>query len=144
MTDTDTTVPEGTIAEVTAWVGGDPARAAVALDAEQASDSPRKSLVAALDQIANPPADTPDTVLDAALADDDRWIPDGWEPSYEGEELPRKSDNTLSEPAALTDERAAGLYGIGTEHVAHYADGEWVEYDVDPTTGQAIVGESAE
>lgn len=41
--------PDGTVDEVRAWVAGDPARARAALDAEQASDKPRSTLVTELE-----------------------------------------------------------------------------------------------
>lgn len=44
-------LPDGTVDEVVAWVGNDQARAQLALDAEQAKDSPRKTAVAALEQV---------------------------------------------------------------------------------------------
>ena len=43
--------PAGSAKQVLAWVDGDPARAAVALDAELARDKPRRSVVAALEEI---------------------------------------------------------------------------------------------
>jgi hypothetical protein len=43
---------EGTAAEALAWVGDDTARAAVALDAEQAKDKPRSTLVKQLEKLA--------------------------------------------------------------------------------------------
>jgi hypothetical protein len=46
-------VPDGTIAVVLDWVGGDPARAARALQSEQArGEQARKTLVADLEQLA--------------------------------------------------------------------------------------------
>jgi len=50
--DGDLAVPAGTVAEVLAWVGGDPARAARALDVERARPSPRSSLVDQLTPLA--------------------------------------------------------------------------------------------
>ena len=50
-------VPEGTVAEVLAWVGDDPARARAAADAENESDSPRQSL---LDGLAEAEAGSPE------------------------------------------------------------------------------------
>jgi hypothetical protein len=44
--------PRGTIAEVLAWVGGDPDRAEVALAAEIGGTAPRKTLIGKLDEIA--------------------------------------------------------------------------------------------
>ncbi|MBR8638593.1 hypothetical protein KEF29_03085 [Streptomyces tuirus] len=44
---------EGTAKEVLAWVGDDPDRAAEALEAEQAKDSPRSTLVKTLQKIAD-------------------------------------------------------------------------------------------
>lgn len=41
-------VPAGTVDDVLAWVGGDPARAAAALEAETSAPSPRSSLVGRL------------------------------------------------------------------------------------------------
>ena len=43
-------VPEGTAAEILEWVGDDPQRARAALEAEQASSSPRVTLVATLER----------------------------------------------------------------------------------------------
>jgi hypothetical protein len=45
-------VPDGTIDEVMAWVGTDPARARQALDAENAKPSPRSTLVSQLEPLA--------------------------------------------------------------------------------------------
>ncbi|RPE27286.1 hypothetical protein [Kitasatospora cineracea] len=44
---------DGTIANLVAWVGDDPARAQAALVAEQAKDNPRDTAVKALTKIAN-------------------------------------------------------------------------------------------
>jgi hypothetical protein len=44
-------VPDGTTAEVLAWVGDDKARAQAALDKENADDSPRKGLTGELEQM---------------------------------------------------------------------------------------------
>lgn len=44
-TDDDEPVPDGTIADILAWVGDDPARTARALAAELDRPSPRKTLV---------------------------------------------------------------------------------------------------
>jgi hypothetical protein len=43
--------PAGTAEQVLAWVGDDPQRAAAALDAEKASEKPRKGLVSALEPL---------------------------------------------------------------------------------------------
>lgn len=43
-------VPEGTVKEVLAWVGDDKDKAQRALDAENATGDPRKSLVAELEE----------------------------------------------------------------------------------------------
>lgn len=53
--------PDGKVDDVVAWVDGDPARAAVALEAERAGKA-RKSLIDALEQLttpADPPASDP-------------------------------------------------------------------------------------
>lgn len=42
--------PDGTVADVQAWVGDDPRRAEAALKAEQKRDTPRSTLVGALEQ----------------------------------------------------------------------------------------------
>lgn len=47
----ETTVPTGSIAAIEKWVGEDKDRAAHALAAEQASDSPRSTLVDALNKL---------------------------------------------------------------------------------------------
>lgn len=44
-------VPKGTTAEVLEWVGSDKAKAQRALDAEEATDKPRKTLVGELKEI---------------------------------------------------------------------------------------------
>jgi hypothetical protein len=44
---------DGTAADVLAWVGEDPERAAEALEAEQAKDKPRSTLVKQLEKLAN-------------------------------------------------------------------------------------------
>jgi hypothetical protein len=44
-------VPDGTIAEVLDWVGDDSDRAVAALEAEEARDQPRSTLVAALEKV---------------------------------------------------------------------------------------------
>lgn len=44
-------VPDGTTAEVLAWVGDDEARAQAALDKENADESPRKGLTSELEKI---------------------------------------------------------------------------------------------
>lgn len=44
-------VPNGTVAEMLAWVGSDPVRAAAALAAEQDLDNPRSTLVAKLGEL---------------------------------------------------------------------------------------------
>lgn len=48
-------VPEGTIEEISQWVGEDPARAQRALDAERERAQPRSTLVAALDKLVTQP-----------------------------------------------------------------------------------------
>lgn len=45
-------VPDGTAAEVLAWVGDDPDKAGAALVAESARDKPRSTLIAALEKLA--------------------------------------------------------------------------------------------
>lgn len=50
-TDEPSGVPSGTIAEVLEWVGDDLGRAGVALTAEQASETPRSTLIASLADI---------------------------------------------------------------------------------------------
>jgi len=45
-------VPDGTAADVLAWVGDDHDKAAKALEAEQAREKPRSTLVAALEKLA--------------------------------------------------------------------------------------------
>ena len=45
---------DATAAEVLAWVGDDPERAAEALEAEQAKDKPRSTLVKSLEKLAEP------------------------------------------------------------------------------------------
>lgn len=47
----DDAVPEGTAAEVLAWVGDDPERAGAALVAESTRDKPRSTLIAALEKL---------------------------------------------------------------------------------------------
>jgi hypothetical protein len=49
-------VPSGSVAVVLGWVGDDPERAARALDVEEAADKPRKTLLAALEALADPDA----------------------------------------------------------------------------------------
>lgn len=49
--DTMPGVPDGSANDVLAWVGDDPARAALAVEAEQKRDKPRSTLVAALEKI---------------------------------------------------------------------------------------------
>lgn len=44
--------PDGTAADILAWVGEDPDRAAEALEAEQAKGKPRSTLVKALEKLA--------------------------------------------------------------------------------------------
>jgi hypothetical protein len=44
-------VPDGTVAEVLEWVGDDSDRAVAALEAEEAADQPRTTLVAALEKV---------------------------------------------------------------------------------------------
>lgn len=48
---------DATAAEVLAWVGDDPERAAEALEAEQAKDKPRSTLVKSLEKLAEPDED---------------------------------------------------------------------------------------
>lgn len=48
----DQVVEDGTVADVMAWVGGDPARARLALAAENAFEKPRAGLVARLAKLA--------------------------------------------------------------------------------------------
>ena len=45
-------VPDGGITEVIEWVGPDPAKAVLALEAENKREKPRSTLVAALEKIA--------------------------------------------------------------------------------------------
>lgn len=54
--DTDP-VPEGTAQVVLDWVGSDPDLARRALDAEEARDTPRSTLIAALERLAAPAVD---------------------------------------------------------------------------------------
>ena len=51
-TETVDEVPDGTAEDVLAWVGDDPARAALAFTAEQSREKPRKTLLASLEKIA--------------------------------------------------------------------------------------------
>lgn len=51
----DGALPSGSIAVVLGWVGDDHDRAMKALEAEQAADRPRKSLVAALEAMLTDP-----------------------------------------------------------------------------------------
>lgn len=44
-------VPQGTVADITAWMGSDPARAQAVIDAENASGSPRSTLVEAAQRV---------------------------------------------------------------------------------------------
>lgn len=44
-------IPAGSVKVVTEWVGSDVDRAQAALDAEHAAESPRKTLIAALDRV---------------------------------------------------------------------------------------------
>jgi len=48
---------DATAAEVLAWVGDDPERAAEALEAERAKDKPRSTLVKSLEKLAEPDED---------------------------------------------------------------------------------------
>ena len=48
-------VPDGTVAAVLGWVGDDRERAARALEAENATDKPRTTLVGALEALATEP-----------------------------------------------------------------------------------------
>lgn len=50
-------VPKGSSKEVLAWVGDDPERALLALEAEQAEDKPRKGLVSDLEDLVQGPED---------------------------------------------------------------------------------------
>lgn len=45
------TVPEGTVKEILAWVGDNKDRAILALEAENAKESPRKGLVSSLEEL---------------------------------------------------------------------------------------------
>lgn len=49
----DAQVPDGTVHEILDWVGDDPARAQAALEAEQAKDTPRISLVEPLQALSD-------------------------------------------------------------------------------------------
>lgn len=49
--DDSNVVPEGTVKEVLEWVGEDKDRAQAALDAENATDEPRKSLIKELGEV---------------------------------------------------------------------------------------------
>lgn len=46
-------VPEGNISEINDWVGEDKDRAQLALDAENAQETPRKTLVKHLEEVIN-------------------------------------------------------------------------------------------
>lgn len=59
-------VPDGTAAQVLAWVDSDPDRAALALAAEQHREPPRSTVVAALDKLIPP---VPEPVTDPAPAE---------------------------------------------------------------------------
>ena len=48
-------MPEGTVAAVLGWVGDDRERAARALEAENATEKPRTTLVGALEALATEP-----------------------------------------------------------------------------------------
>lgn len=48
-------IPDGTAKDVLGWVGNDPARAALALQAEGRREAPRKGLTADLEKLAAPP-----------------------------------------------------------------------------------------
>ncbi len=45
------TVPEGTVKEILAWVGDNKDRVILALEAENAKESPRKGLVSSLEEL---------------------------------------------------------------------------------------------
>lgn len=47
-------VPDGTAKDVLAWVGDDPARASLALEAEGRRETPRKTLTAELEKLSTP------------------------------------------------------------------------------------------
>lgn len=49
-------VPDGSAADVLAWVANNPQRAALAADAENKRDKPRSTLLAALDKVQETPA----------------------------------------------------------------------------------------
>jgi hypothetical protein len=57
---TSTEPPDGTSAEVKAWVGDDKERAQAALDKEQANERPRSGLSEDLQKILDEPADEDD------------------------------------------------------------------------------------
>jgi hypothetical protein len=59
-------VPDGTAAQVLAWVDSDPDRAALALAAEQHRQPPRSTVVAALEKLIPP---VPEPVADPAPAE---------------------------------------------------------------------------
>lgn len=70
--------PQGTITEILSWVDGDPGKAAVALEAEQATDSPRSSLVATLEKIATPNQE--EAVSESTTTTDTTTVDEGEEP----------------------------------------------------------------
>jgi hypothetical protein len=109
-------VPAGNVGEVMEWVGNDPRRARAALDAENASDSPRAALIKQTEPIAAPEPDTSDNghdvggveplVVDATIAAGLARITRAWGPGQ----------IFVAAPAALAE--AADTYTALLSHAA--------------------------
>ena len=98
-------VPEGTVAEITEWVGDDPRRAKKALKEENKSDSPRSTLVEALEKLI--PAKEEDEEQPEANQDLPEEEPEAAEDEDLGEDEPVE-DAEETEP--MTPEEATAEY----------------------------------
>jgi hypothetical protein len=93
-------VPEGSVADVVAWVGSDPQRARAAIEAEQARETPRQTLLDTLEPVAQ----------GAELA----------EPQAAGDPIQlvvRDGTEILERSPTLADQDAAVAWGTGASYV---------------------------
>jgi len=85
-------VPEGTVDEVTEWVGDDPKRAAKALKDEQKKDNPRTTLIERLERKAeHDEADEDEAEVDQS--EDAEEVDETEEPDDEAEEIAEVEDS---------------------------------------------------
>jgi len=95
-------VPSGTVADLTAWMGDDPARAQAVIDSENASGSPRSTLVAAAEGIVASHPQTQEEAVSEQTTTDPPANGNGEEPTFEEMEPTPPATVTLRSDQAFT------------------------------------------